>query len=63
MSSHTDIHELAGGDLLVWQEESGAICLKAQEKYGDPVELGEEEALELAELLTRLVKEARGDSI
>ena len=35
-----------------------ASSMKCQEKYGDPVELGEEEALELAELLTRLVKNA-----
>jgi hypothetical protein len=59
MASDTNIHELAGGDIAVWQEQSGAIVLKLQEKHGDPVELGEEEALELAELLIRLVKNAQ----
>jgi hypothetical protein len=57
--ANTEVHELAGGDIAVWQDENGVIHLKCQEKYGDPVELGEEEALELAELLTRLVKNAR----
>jgi hypothetical protein len=59
MPSHTNIHELAGGDLAVWQDESGTVFLKLQEKHGDPVELGEEEALELAELLIQLVKNAQ----
>lgn len=59
MASDAQVHELAGGEILVWQEKSGAIMLKAQQKYNDPVELGEEEALELAELLTQLVKSAR----
>ena len=59
MASDTRVHELAGGEICVWQEESGVIMLKVQQKYNDPVELGEEDALELAELLTRLVNEAR----
>jgi hypothetical protein len=33
-----------------------------QAKYRDPIELSEEEALELAGLLTRLVKSARAES-
>ena len=59
MAADTKVHELAGGELLVWQEDSGVIMLKVEQKYNDPVELGEEEALGLADLLTRLVKEAR----
>jgi hypothetical protein len=59
MASDTNIHELASGDIAVWQEQSGVIVLKLQEKHGDPVELGEEEALELAELLIELVKNAQ----
>ena len=59
MASNTNIHELAGGDIAVWQDEAGTVFLKLQEKYGDPVELGEQEALELAELLIQLVKSAQ----
>ena len=51
------IYELAGGDITVWAEESGAIILKVREPFGDPIELGEEDALELAALLVRLVKD------
>ncbi len=51
------VFKFAGGELVVWlQEESGSICLKSSNKYNDPVELGEEEAVELAELLIRLSK-------
>ena len=56
MSKDT-VHELAGGDITVWFDESGAIMLKVREPFGDPVELGEEEALELGELLIRLAKD------
>ena len=49
------VFKFAGGELVVWlQEESGSICLKSLNKYDDPVKLGEEEAVELAELLVRL---------
>jgi hypothetical protein len=51
------IYELAGGDITVWTEESGAIMLKVRAPFGDPVELGEEDALELGALLVRLVKD------
>ena len=51
------VYELAGGEITLWAEDSGAIMLKVREPFGDPVELGEEEALELAALLARLVKD------
>ena len=51
------VYELAGGELLVWLD--GGICIKTVEPHGDPVELGEQEALDLARLLTRLVGEQR----
>ncbi len=53
------VHRIASGDIAVWLDDSGSICLKVLEKYGDPVELSEHEALELAELLTRLSRDAR----
>ena len=55
--SNSTVYELASGDISVWAEEAGAIMLKVREPFGDPVELGEEEALELDELLVRLAKD------
>jgi len=54
------VHSVGSGDITVWLDPSGSICMKSRDEYGDPVELSEDEALELAELLTRLVKESRG---
>jgi hypothetical protein len=51
------IFKLASGDITVWRDSSGAIMLKVREPFGDPLELAEHEALELAEVLVRLAKE------
>jgi len=51
------IYKLASGDITVWRDNSGAIMLKVREPFGDPLELAEHEALELAEVLVRLAKE------
>lgn len=56
--SESTVYELASGEIVVWAEESGAIMLAVRQPFGDPVELGEQEALELGELLVRLAKEA-----
>ena len=48
--STTPVHELADGDITVWVEESGAIMLKVREPFGESVELGEQDALELGAL-------------
>lgn len=53
------VYELAGGEIDVWVDPGGAICLKIRNQFNDPVELGEHESLALAELLTKLVKELR----
>ena len=46
-------------DVTLWIAEGGSIHIKAREPHGDPVELSEEEALELAAILTRLAQELR----
>jgi hypothetical protein len=46
------------GEIAVWVD--GGIHLKAVTRHGDPVELSEEEALELADILVRLVHSERG---
>jgi hypothetical protein len=50
--------EAAGGEVAVWID-GGAICLKTCAYDGDPVEMAEHEAEELALVLLRLVKEMR----
>ena len=59
MSNSSGVHEISDGDVVVWLDEGGAICIKTNDNHGDPVELAEHEAMELAELLVRLVKESR----
>lgn len=53
------VYELADGEVDVWVDPGGAICLKIRTKFNDPIELAEHEALALAELLTKLVMEQR----
>lgn len=55
--SDEPIFTLASGGITVWSDGSGAIMLKVTEPFGDPIELAEHEALELAEVLVRLAKE------
>lgn len=49
---------MASGDIIVWVD--GGIHLKINVSGTDPVELGEQEALKLGELLVRLAIEQRG---
>ncbi len=49
--------ELAGGDIVLWAEAGGPIMLKTREPHGDPVELNEHQAEELASQLLKLAKE------
>jgi hypothetical protein len=53
----TQVFKIAGGDIEVWVDPAGSICLKARNRFDDPIELGEQEALSLSELLARLVME------
>ena len=45
----TEVFEMASGDISVWID--GGIHLKVNAPGKDPVELGEQEALKLGELL------------
>jgi len=52
----SDIHEPVE-HIAVWVD--GGIHIKTREPHGDPVEMSEEEALALADLLRRLVDDQR----
>jgi hypothetical protein len=56
MTEKPEVHELVGGEIVVW-DDNGVIMLKVCNEYKDPVELNEEEALELADLLVPLAKQ------
>ena len=55
MSTNTT-YKLAGGDITVWVD-NGVIMMKISQPFGDPVELNQHEAHELAELLVRLAED------
>lgn len=46
-------------DVAVGITEGGSIHIKTSDPHGDPVELTEEDALELAAILTRRVNDLR----
>ncbi|RQH01654.1 hypothetical protein [Paraburkholderia dinghuensis] len=46
-----DYFESSDGTLRIWIEQESSIHIKATTKEGDPVELSESEALEIAEVL------------
>ena len=58
-SNESVVHMVAGGEISVWVDKSGAIHLKTHDPRGDPIELAEHEALELAQLLQELVEAQR----
>ena len=60
MAKPVSVYELSNGEILVWREEGGAICLKVHARRDAPVDMDEAEALELAGLLTRLVQKGGG---
>jgi hypothetical protein len=56
------LYELAGGEVVIWVEPDGPIMIKTKDPRGDPVELTEEEALDIAETLNLLVGERLASS-
>ena len=51
--SKSDYFEWDNGDIRVWIEQESSIHIKAVTKTNDPVELSEEEALMLADVLRK----------
>ena len=55
MVSPITVYQISDGEVRVWRDE-GCICIKTQNPHGDPVELSDEEAVELGKLLLRLAE-------
>ncbi len=53
MTVQPTVYEIAGGDVVLWSID-GTIHIKAVTKHNDPVELTEDETIELSKLLARL---------
>lgn len=58
-SNGVQVFQIADGEVLVWVDPGGAVCLKTINKFNDPIELSEDDAILLSELLLRLVKVQR----
>jgi hypothetical protein len=59
MSLHGKLHEVAGGEIVLWLDNS-VICLKTMGQHNsDPLELAVQEAEELVGVLTMLIRECR----
>jgi hypothetical protein len=50
-----DVREISAGDIQVWIEQGHSICLKAEARFGDPVELSVDEARELVAVLLEMI--------
>lgn len=48
-----EVFRVSDGDAYCWVEQESSVMLKAVTKYGDPVELTKEEAVDLAHALLR----------
>ena len=59
MSGNRSYQELSAGEVRMWKHEGDAIALKCVTREGDPVELNEDKAEELASALLKLVAELR----
>jgi hypothetical protein len=56
MTVRPTVYEIADGDVVLWSVD-GTIHIKTVSKHNDPVELTEDEAIELSKLLVRLASE------
>jgi hypothetical protein len=56
MTTQPPVHEIADRDVVLWSVD-GTIHIKTISKHNDPVELTEVDAIELSQLLVRLVNE------
>jgi hypothetical protein len=55
--STDEIHEVSGGDIVLWTDHGSSIHIKVKNSLVDPIELNAEEPKELGELLMKLAKE------
>jgi hypothetical protein len=54
--SEENLRSLCGGDVALWTVNRTTLHMKARTKFGDPVELNDEEVRELIAVLTELLQ-------
>jgi len=60
MDEKYPVRKFAGGDIYFWVEQESSIMIKARDKnYDDPVEIGHEEAREIAEALLEMADQLK----
>jgi hypothetical protein len=57
----TEIRKYSDDDIYFWIENDSSLMIKAITKFGDPVELGEEEAIEFANKLQEYAYKLKND--
>jgi hypothetical protein len=57
MANDVTVHTVADYVTLWVADGGGSIHIKTREPHGDPVELAEQEAIELLQILEKLIKE------
>jgi hypothetical protein len=59
MTQHGKLHEVAGGEIVLWLDNA-VICVQVMgQNNNDPIEMAVHEAEELVEVLSMLIREAR----
>lgn len=53
MANDNQIFSMASGDVLIWVEEGGAICMTLNTEFNDPADMSADEALAIGQLLVR----------
>lgn len=48
-----EVFNVSDGDVYCWAEQESSVMLKAVTKYGDPVELTKQEAVDLAHAILK----------
>jgi hypothetical protein len=62
MSDLHAVHEIEGGDVLVWLDKNGDyIWVRTNEPYNDPVEIRDVAAVPLANILINMVQSRQGE--
>jgi hypothetical protein len=51
MDENPLMRQFAQGEIAIWYEENGGVHIKTYEPHGDPVEITEDEAREIAQWL------------
>lgn len=51
------VHEVAGGEILIWLEAPNTVRMRSLNRYDDPIDMGEGEAESVAQAIAKLLGE------